>query len=160
MPQPSVFGGGDAQAQGAEASGQIHLSGSCFCRGLVYQLRLDSKDEARTSLCHCGSCKKAFGGAFGLTTKVPLHGFRYTNGKPTIYAADNGLGTAAYREFCNKCGSCICEYSEQTKTLYRYIALGSLDEPSALPPKGEFFCSQREDWMSEIPGELAQFVKQ
>ena len=48
---------------------------------------------------------------------------------------------------------------EQAKDNFRYVAVGSLDEPSALPPKGEFFCSQREDWMPQIPGELACFLK-
>ena len=48
---------------------------------------------------------------------------------------------------------------EQAKDNFRYVAVGSLDEPSALPPKGEFFCSQREDWMPQIPGELARFLK-
>jgi hypothetical protein len=33
---------------------------------------------------------------------------------------------------------------------------GTLDEgPDALPPKGEFFTSQRNKWMPEIPGMFA-----
>jgi hypothetical protein len=29
---------------------------------------------------------------------------------------------------------------------------GTLDEPDALPPKGEFFCSRRDSWVPEIAG--------
>lgn len=31
--------------------------GSCYCRNITYDLSLSSPDEARTSLCHCSSCK-------------------------------------------------------------------------------------------------------
>jgi hypothetical protein len=34
---------------------------------------------------------------------------------------------------------------------FRYIVTGTLDEHERLPPKGEFFCQERESWMPEIP---------
>ncbi|KAF2742064.1 hypothetical protein M011DRAFT_413331 [Sporormia fimetaria CBS 119925] len=129
----------------------LNLTGSCFCRNLTYTIHLSSLDDARTSLCHCGNCKKAFGGAFGVTSKIPVGSFSYDQGNQ-VHAGDNGSGSIVYREFCGKCGSYICEYGEQAKNSFRYITLGSLDDPSALPPKGEFFCSQREKWMPEVPG--------
>jgi hypothetical protein len=61
----------------------VVLTGSCYCRNITYQLKLASLDDARTSLCHCKSCKKAFGGAFGLTAKVPLQTFRYMDESKT-----------------------------------------------------------------------------
>jgi len=33
-----------------------------------------------------------------------------------------------------------------------YVFYGSLDEPDTLPPKGEFFCKYRAQWMPEVPG--------
>ncbi|KAF2259302.1 DUF636 domain protein [Lojkania enalia] len=136
------------------SNAKLELTGSCYCRNLTYGLRLDSKDEARTSLCHCANCKKAFGGAFGLTVKIPLQGFRYLgkSAEPTVHVQDNGSEVNVYREFCGRCGSYVCEYGEQAKLHFRYVTLGSLDDPSALAPKGEFFCSQRLAWMPEIPG--------
>jgi hypothetical protein len=53
----------------------------------------------------------------------------------------------------------LTKSKEQAKDTFRYVVVGSLDDPEALPPKGEFFCSQRESWMPEIPGKLAQFCK-
>jgi hypothetical protein len=37
------------------------------------------------------------------------------------------------------------------KDKFRYIVVGSLDDPEALPPKGEFFCKERVSWMPEVP---------
>lgn len=42
---------------------------------------------------------------------------------------------------------------------FRYIAAGSLDDPGALPPKGELFCKARVNWMPEIPGMLKAKVR-
>lgn len=48
---------------------------------------------------------------------------------------------------------------EQAKDHFRQVALGSLDEPSAFEPRGEFYCSQREGWLPEMPG-MSHFWKQ
>jgi hypothetical protein len=44
------------------------------------------------------------------------------------------------------------EKKDAVKADFRYIALGTLDDPDALPPKGEFFCKDRASWMPEIRG--------
>ncbi|OCF30970.1 hypothetical protein I316_07377 [Kwoniella heveanensis BCC8398] len=125
----------------------ITLPGSCFCRALTYELTLDSVDQARATLCHCTNCKKAFGTNYGLTAKVPVKSFKYTRGTPRDHRADNGVT----REFCEICGSYILEYGDAAKNDFRYITVGSLDDPSQLPPKGEFFCKDRLSWMPQIP---------
>ena len=58
------------------------------------------------------------------------------------------------REFCGACGSGVLEYGAHAGENV-YLFYGSLDEPDALPPKAEFFCKDRADWMPEIAGKLA-----
>ncbi|KAL1848540.1 hypothetical protein VTK73DRAFT_10099 [Phialemonium thermophilum] len=125
----------------------MDLAGHCVCDRLRYSVHLDSPDEARTSLCHCSSCRRAFGTNYGLTTKVPLAGFRYVKGDPKRFKQDNGVT----REFCDHCGTYICEYGEAVADKSRYILWGTFDEPHKVPPKGEFFCKSRAAWMPEIP---------
>lgn len=47
---------------------------------------------------------------------------------------------------------------DAAKTYFRYICVGSLDDPEALPPKGEFFCKARASWMPEIPSEFNMLI--
>ncbi|RTE80654.1 hypothetical protein BHE90_004853 [Fusarium euwallaceae] len=122
--------------------------GKCVCGNTQYTVSLSSLEEARTSLCHCHNCRRAFGTNFGLTTKVPVEGFRYSHGKPKIFKQDNGVA----REFCETCGVFICEYGEQAANKFRYIMWGTFDESEQFPPKGEFFCRYRTEWMPEVPG--------
>ncbi|OQD82798.1 hypothetical protein PENANT_c019G05633 [Penicillium antarcticum] len=127
------------------------LTGSCICRMIEYELELESVDDARASVCHCNNCKKAFGTNYGLTAKVPKDAFHLKKGLPKEHAADNGSGVVIHREFCDNCGSFVLEYGDTAKDFFRYICVGSLDDPEALHPKGEFFCKARASWMPEIP---------
>jgi hypothetical protein len=124
------------------------LPGSCSCRAIRYILSMDDLSSARTSLCHCLSCRKAFGTNYGITTKVPLSGFTYTQGTPNSWQQDNGVT----REFCSKCGTFLTEYGEEAADKWRYVMWGTFDDPDKVPPKGEFFCKFRASWMPEIPG--------
>lgn len=106
------------------------LSGRCVCGEVQYVVDLGPAEEARTSLCHCSSCKRAFGTNYGLTTKVsrssllsnlgprlrhiwvltmgqvPLSSFEYTHGEPKTHKQSNGV----VREFCQICGTFLCEF--------------------------------------------------
>ncbi|KAI9865674.1 MAG: hypothetical protein M1813_002132 [Trichoglossum hirsutum] len=127
-------------------------SGSCYCGKLKYELDLGSPDDdARTSICHCRNCRKWTGSAFGITTMVPRTAFRFTAGESTENVGDNGSGVLIHREFCGACGSGILEYGENAGGRV-YVTYGTLDDPAALPPKGEFFCKDRAGWLPEIPG--------
>lgn len=126
------------------------LQGGCYCGEVRYELDLSSPDDARTSLCHCNNCKKFFGTAFGLTAKIPKDRFHLTKGHTKEHVSPNGSSTL-HREFCSDCGSGILEYGEEAAAKWRYVMTGTLDDPSALPPKGEFFCKNREKWMPEVP---------
>jgi hypothetical protein len=84
----------------------IHMQGRCVCNKLQYSLDLDSPEDARATLCHCHSCRRAFGTNYGLTAKVPIQAFRYESGTPKKYKQENGVT----REFCDNCGAYVCEY--------------------------------------------------
>lgn len=79
---------------------------------------------------------------------MPVEGFEYSHGEPKVFKQNNGV----IREFCETCGVFICEYGEQAANKFRYIMWGTFDEPEQFPPKGEFFCKNRVEWMPQIPG--------
>ena len=45
------------------------------------------------------------------------------------------------------------DMQEQAVDKFRYVMWGTLDEPERVPPRGEFFCSKRAEWMPEIQGQ-------
>ncbi|KAJ8994594.1 hypothetical protein HRR80_001306 [Exophiala dermatitidis] len=90
----------------------MKFPGGCYCGKIRYEIDLDDKDQARTSLCHCRNCKKFTGGPFGITTKIPKSSFKVLEGQDKIktHEGDNGGGVILHREFCSECGSGLLEY--------------------------------------------------
>lgn len=131
------------------------IHGRCICHNIKYAVTLPKLEDARTTICHCNSCRRAFGANYGLTTKIPLDSFSYDSGnasEPKKHKQSNGVT----REFCGDCGGFICEYGEEAADKFRYIMWGTFDEPDKVPPKGEFFCKNRASWMPEIEGEISR----
>ncbi|KDR72019.1 hypothetical protein GALMADRAFT_773633 [Galerina marginata CBS 339.88] len=129
--------------------------GNCYCGSVRWKIVLKDTSEARTSLCHCGNCKKFFSTDYGVTTKVPWSAYSLQPGadEPTTHVSDNN-GSKLTRQFCGKCGSGIREWGEAAEGNFTYVCYGGLDDKGrkALPPKAEFFVSQREPWCQEILG--------
>lgn len=91
----------------------LPLPGGCYCGAVRYTITLeDPENQARTSICHCGNCKKFTGGEHGITTKIPRSAFAVTEGRKHVrtHEADNGSGTVLHREFCGTCGGPLLEY--------------------------------------------------
>ncbi|KLO17307.1 hypothetical protein SCHPADRAFT_913688 [Schizopora paradoxa] len=99
-------------------------TGGCYCRAVRYEINRKEGDGSM-SIRHCQNCKKFTGSENGITTKVPKDAFTVTKGHTKVHEGDNGSGTNLIREFS------VCT---------RYVFYG------------EFFCSQRAQWMPEVPG--------
>ncbi|KAI1110105.1 Mss4-like protein [Nemania sp. NC0429] len=134
------------------------LPGGCYCAAVRYTITLDDPAaQARTSLCHCGGCKRFTGGNYGITTRVPRAAFAVERGRGRdhvrAHEADNGAGVALRREFCGVCGGGILEFGENAGDNI-YVFYGTLDDEARrqVAPKGEFFCKMRDSWMPEVEG--------
>ncbi|KAK5635327.1 hypothetical protein RRF57_011039 [Xylaria bambusicola] len=132
------------------------LPGGCYCGAIRYTISLDDpSSQARTSICHCGNCKRFTGGNYGITTKIPRSSFSLEKGQDSVrvHEADNGSGVTLHREFCGTCGGCLLEYGANAGDNI-YVFYGTMDDHARaqVEPKGEFFCKLRDPWMPEIGG--------
>ncbi|KAI0841370.1 Mss4-like protein [Hypoxylon sp. FL0890] len=132
------------------------LPGGCYCGSIRYVINLeDPETQARTSICHCGNCKRFTGGEHGITTKIPKSALEVTKGKNHIkvHEADNGSGVLLHREFCGTCGGPLLEYGANAGDKI-YVFYGTMEDHARgqVEPKGEFFCKLRDPWMPEIEG--------
>ncbi|KAI1255472.1 hypothetical protein MGN70_003538 [Eutypa lata] len=134
----------------------LPLPGGCYCGAVRYTITLeDPENQARTSICHCGNCKKFTGGEHGITTKIPRSAFAVTEGQEHVrtHEADNGSGTVLHREFCGTCGGPLLEYGAKAGENI-YVFYGTMEDHARgqVQPKGEFFCKLRDPWMPEVSG--------
>jgi hypothetical protein len=119
------------------------LTGGCQCGAVRYALHAP---PVKASICHCRMCQKAFGSYFAPLAGVKLADFQWTRGEPGIFMSSD----AVERGFCRDCG---------TPLSFRYVAedmidvaLGSLDDPSAVPPIIAYGIESRMPWFDTLPG--------
>ncbi|WP_417309229.1 GFA family protein [Devosia sp.] len=103
------------------ANSESRLTGGCQCGAVRYALRT----VEGPALCHCRMCQKAFGSYFApLGTAIDLV---WTRGAPSRFNSSN----RAARAFCSACGTPLAYLQDDGGI---ELALGTLDDPSAVPP--------------------------
>lgn len=118
----------------------LSYSGGCQCGAVRYHVegRLDDPH-----LCHCRMCQKAAGNYF-----MPLAGtdkatFSITRGEPSWFFSSAPIK----RGFCSNCGTPLFFASADEEHLA--ITLGSLDDPTAVPPVSTYGTEARMPFIAE-----------
>src|SRR5262245_13592334 len=122
---------------------------SCLCGSVVMQI---GEVIGPYILCHCKSCRRASGSAFGAHISVPLEAFHITAGQQDIATYESSPGKV--RHFCSKCGSPLYAVVGSAPGVVR-VRLGVLDSEFHDPPSGHMFTGHKAAW-EVIEGSLPQ----
>ncbi|HVZ12838.1 MAG TPA: GFA family protein [Bauldia sp.] len=119
----------------------VRITGGCQCGAIRYALH---ERPGSPDICHCRMCQKAFGSFFAPLAGVPVDKFELTRGKLATFMSSD----RAERGFCDKCG---------TPLTFRYVdkprisvSIGSLDDPAAMRPLGQWGIESRMPWFDEL----------
>ncbi|GGX72998.1 GFA family protein [Saccharospirillum salsuginis] len=113
--------------------------GSCLCGDIRFEF---DRFEGDFVYCHCRSCRKASGSAFGANIAVPVDAFRLTTGEALLGTYESSPGKV--RHFCSRCGSPLFNRVEGAEHLR--VRLGSVDTDIRQGPKAHIFLGHRADW--------------
>lgn len=124
--------------------------GSCLCGRITYET---SEELSDFGYCHCRSCQKASGSAFGANGGVARAACTLTDDSALLreYASSPGK----IRAFCSNCGSPLYAYLMDSPAVIR-IRLGTLDTPFTKQARAHTFVSEKAGWEA-IDDELPQF---
>ena len=126
-------------------STNIH-EGGCLCGAIRYRIEGRPKHVGH---CHCRSCRRASGAVALTWAYVARDRFHLIQGTPTIYRSSEN----AERQFCRICGSALFYASFKEPDMID-IALGTLDDPNALPADHHNFIGEKIAWLhldEELP---------
>ena len=127
------------------------LTGGCQCGAVRYQLH---SSPTKPHLCHCRMCQKAFGSYFAALALVPDGDLEWTRGRPKIYASSSHTD----RGFCGECGTPLTFHARRSGRVN--FSLGSLDDPTALPPEIQIGIESRMPWFNDLAGLNEQTTEQ
>ncbi|MFI4933483.1 MAG: GFA family protein [Caulobacterales bacterium] len=130
------------------------LEGGCACGAVRYRL---TSAPMFVHCCHCHDCQRQTGSAFVLNALIETDRIALVSGAPEAVGVptDSGRPHDVYR--CPVCQTALwSDYGRRPQL--RFVRVGTLDEPGALPPDVHIFTRSKLPWLALPPGARAYKV--
>ena len=116
------------------------IKGKCHCESVLYE---SLNDVELAVFCHCETCRKINGSAFGSSAVIPKDGFSIISGNDLLIGYESSPGKM--RKFCSKCGTHV--YATSSKKPENVILrIGCLESGHGVKPSKHIWVSQKESW--------------
>jgi hypothetical protein len=122
------------------------IKGSCRCGKVSYA---SAADPIFVGICHCRTCQKSTGSAYGTVVAVPAASLT-VSGTTTRYDATGDSGNGTHRDFCPNCGSTVTQTADVMAGI-TMIPVGTLEDPASVQPAMQIYCDSALPW-GTIPG--------
>ena len=129
------------------------IAGHCVCGKVSYE---SAAEPIFTGICHCKTCQRATGSAFGSVLAVPEPSLKLT-GTVKTYDGVGDSGKATHRAFCPDCGSSVTLSADIMPGVVM-IPIGTLDDTNWVKPAMQIYCDAAMPW-AELGGEMKKFAK-
>lgn len=119
------------------------LEGRCACGAVRYRL---ASPPMFVHCCHCLDCQRQTGSAFVLNAIIEADRIRLVAGEPqpVLVPTDSGRPHDIYR--CPACQTAMwSDYGRRPN--YRFVRIGTLDDPAALAPDVHIFVRSKQPWV-------------
>ena len=118
--------------------------GGCTCRHVRY--RMTSK-PLFVNCCHCRWCQRETGAAFALNAMIEAARVELLAGEPemVLTPSQSGKGQKIWR--CPKCRIAVWSNYAGAGDAVRFVRVGTLDNPDALPPDIHIFTASKQPWV-------------
>ena len=120
------------------------LDGGCACGAVRYRL---TDAPMFVHCCHCTSCQTETGSAFVLNALVESDRVETLAGapEPVMTPSESGRGQNVWR--CPECRVALWSNYGGAADILRFVRIGTLDTPGALPPDVHIFTRSKLPWV-------------
>ena len=120
----------------------MNVRGGCVCGKVRYEIQMDSLADLFLYQCHCGVCRKAFGGTGLAAIVTPGDGFRWLQGEEARRWFERP--SSWRRAFCVECGSPTPMGDDLGRTFW--VPAGGLDECDGLRVGAHIYLGSCASW--------------
>ncbi len=123
------------------------LEGGCDCRFIRYRM------ETRplfVHCCHCRWCQRESGASYALNAMIEADRVTNLGGEPQIVDTPSESGKGQLIARCPRCWVAVWSNYAGAGPLVKFVRVGTLDNPDALPPEIHIFTASKQPWV-EIP---------
>jgi len=127
--------------------------GGCACGAVRYRLR---DAPMFVHCCHCTSCQTETGSAFVLNALIESDRVETIAGapEPVMTPSESGRGQQIWR--CPDCRVALWSNYGGATDILRFVRIGTLDDPGALPPDVHIYTRSKLPWV-RLPEGAAVF---
>jgi hypothetical protein len=120
------------------------IDGGCSCRTVRYRM---VTTPLFVHCCHCRWCQRETGASFALNAMIEADRVELLQGSPEVTdtPSNSGKGQKIYR--CPVCRVALWSNYAGSGDAVRFVRVGTLDDPDALPPDIHIFTSSKQPWV-------------
>ena len=129
------------------------LRGGCACGEVRYRL---TAEPMFVNCCHCASCQTETGSAFVINALIESDRVETIQGaaEPVMTPSESGKGQQIWR--CPTCHVALWSNYGGATDVLRFVRVGTLDTPDALPPGVHIFTRSKLPWV-RLPDNVPAF---
>ena len=120
------------------------LHGGCTCRAVRYRM---ATSPLFVHCCHCRWCQRETGSAFALNALIESNRVSLVGGEIEIVDTPSNSGRGQKIARCPVCRVAVWSNYAGAGDRFRFVRVGTLDEPDALPPDIHIFTSTKQPWV-------------
>jgi hypothetical protein len=120
------------------------MEGGCTCRQIRYRLL---GRPLFVNCCHCRWCQRETGTAFALNAMIEADRVELLSGTPDVVVTPTNSGKGQKIARCPTCKVAVWSNYAGAGDLVRFVRVGTVDNPDALPPDIHIFTASKQPWV-------------
>jgi hypothetical protein len=128
---------------------EFELSGGCTCRAVRYRM---TRRPLIVHCCHCRWCQRETGSAFVLNALVEADCVELTGPAVDVVLTPSQSGKGQKISRCPSCRVALFSNYAAAGDTIRFVRVGTLDDPDALPPDVHIYTQSKVAWVTLPPG--------
>jgi hypothetical protein len=129
------------------------LEGGCACGKMRYRL---ASQPMIVHCCHCRDCQRQTGSAFVLNALIETDRVKKLTGETKAVAVPTDSGRPHEIHRCPSCETAVWSHYGGRQAL-SFVRVGTLDDPSALPPDIHIYTRSKLPWVA-LPAGVPAFA--
>ena len=129
--------------------------GGCQCGAVRFEI---NAEPLTAYVCHCITCQKQSGSAFGMAIVVPTDAISVLEGGTSTFIKTADSGRESTCVFCPKCGNRLFHHIKAGAAM-SMVKTGLLDDASDIIPVAHLWTSRALNWVT-IPDNVLIFEGQ
>ena len=120
------------------------MDGKCTCGSIRYRLL---SPPLIVHCCHCRWCQRESGASFALNAMIETDRVTLLAAQPIIVATPSNSGEGQSVARCPGCHVAVWSNYAGSGEKFRFVRVGTLDQPDRLPPDIHIFTASKQPWV-------------